>query len=73
MGPRSHASDTLEELVGLDISYHGGSTLNIDESRAAEFEYVEAFRKRQGLRNRKRKNLEEEKTEAVGVEEVETS
>jgi Amt family ammonium transporter len=66
-------SDTLEELVGLDISYHGGSAFNMDESRAAEFEYVEAFRKRQRLRNRKRKNLEEEKTEAVGMEEVETS
>jgi Amt family ammonium transporter len=65
-------SDTLEELVGLDISYHGGSALNIEGGGAAQFEYVEAFRKRQGLQNRKRKmsNSEEDKImEQVGVEE----
>jgi Amt family ammonium transporter len=52
-------ADSLEEMVGLDISYHGSKALDLN---GAQFEYVEAFRKRQGLRNRKRKmsNSEEE-------------
>jgi Amt family ammonium transporter len=46
-------ADSLEELVGLDISYHGGRALNT-ETGERQYEYVEAFRKRQGLRRRNR-------------------
>lgn len=49
-------ADSLEELVGLDISYHGGSAVNTD-SGERQYEYVEAFRKRQGLRKRRRRHL----------------
>jgi Amt family ammonium transporter len=38
-------ADSLEELVGLDISYHGGSALGNDE---VKLEYVEAFNRRKG-------------------------
>jgi hypothetical protein len=62
-------ADSLEEMVGLDISYHGSNnSLDLDGG-AGQFDYVEAFRKRQGLRNRKRNmsNSEEEKVmEQVG-------
>jgi Amt family ammonium transporter len=62
-------ADSLEEMVGLDISYHGiNNSLDLDGG-AGQFDYVEAFRKRQGLRNRTRKmsNSEEEKAmEQVG-------
>lgn len=36
-------ADSLEELVGLDISYHGGQALAGDEVR---LEYIEAFNRR---------------------------
>lgn len=38
-------ADSLEELVGLDISYHGGSGLHNDEVKP---EYIEAFNKKRG-------------------------
>mmetsp|Transcript_45875 Transcript_45875/g.68284 ORF Transcript_45875/g.68284 Transcript_45875/m.68284 type:complete len:520 (-) Transcript_45875:141-1700(-) len=38
-------ADSLEELVGLDISYHGGNVLGNDE---VKLEYVEAFNRRKG-------------------------
>eukprot|EP00591_Stephanopyxis_turris_P000846 CAMPEP_0195515732 /NCGR_PEP_ID=MMETSP0794_2-20130614/6701_1 /TAXON_ID=515487 /ORGANISM="Stephanopyxis turris, Strain CCMP 815" /LENGTH=585 /DNA_ID=CAMNT_0040644205 /DNA_START=127 /DNA_END=1884 /DNA_ORIENTATION=+ len=46
-------ADTLEEMVGLDISYHGGSALAGDVSS----EYVEAMRLRKEFNSsRRRKN-----------------
>jgi hypothetical protein len=38
-------ADSLEELVGLDISYHGGGGLHNDEVKQ---EYVEAFNRKKG-------------------------
>jgi len=38
-------SDSLEELVGLDISYHGGMTNGHDE---VKLEYIEAFNRKRG-------------------------
>jgi hypothetical protein len=47
-------ADSLEELVGLDISYHGGSVLGNDE---VKLEYVEAFnRRRDSRRNNRRQH-----------------
>jgi Amt family ammonium transporter len=48
-------ADSLEELVGLDISYHGRSALNTNEGDR-QYEYVEAFRKRQALRKRHKRH-----------------
>uniref|UniRef100_A0A7S2E6Q1 Ammonium transporter n=1 Tax=Trieres chinensis TaxID=1514140 RepID=A0A7S2E6Q1_TRICV len=44
-------SDALEEIVGLDISYHGGSHHNMNEVKP---EYLEAYRKQRDeqLKNR---------------------
>ena len=39
-------ADSFEELVGLDISYHGGSTDN--EEGDVKEEYIDAFMKRKG-------------------------
>ena len=67
-------ADSLEELVGLDISYHGGRALNT-ETGERQYEYVEAFRKRQGLRRRQRRNLsisEERETETERPTEVDS-
>merc|ERR1712226_1669532 len=36
-------ADSLEELVGLDISYHGGQALAGDD---VKLEYIEAFNRR---------------------------
>ena len=45
-------ADSLEELVGLDISYHGRSTDN--EEGDVKEEYIEAFKKQRGsLRTRR--------------------
>lgn len=65
-------ADSLEELVGLDISYHGGSALNTDTGDR-QYEYVEAFRKRQGLRNRKKRQRQRSHitNEETGTTEVE--
>jgi hypothetical protein len=38
-------ADSLEELVGLDISYHGGMT---DGAEDIKLEYVEAFNRKRG-------------------------
>lgn len=44
-------ADSLEELVGLDISYHGGTDV---KDGSVKKEYVEAFRRHKGsMRNRK--------------------
>lgn len=40
-------ADSLEELVGLDISYHGGSGSGNDD---VKLEYVEAFNRRKGAK-----------------------
>jgi ammonium transporter, Amt family len=45
-------SDSLEELVGLDISYHGGSALGNDE---VKLEYIEAFNRRKGAKMESRR------------------
>jgi ammonium transporter, Amt family len=45
-------ADSLEELVGLDISYHGGSALGNDE---VKLEYVEAFNRRKGEKQASRR------------------
>lgn len=42
-------ADSLEEMVGLDISYHGRSAETTDE---VKLEYVEAFNHQRGLRRR---------------------
>ena len=47
-------ADSLEELVGLDISYHGGSALGNNE---VKLEYVEAFNRRKGAKAESRRNL----------------
>ena len=47
-------ADSLEELVGLDISYHGGSALGNNE---VKLEYVEAFNRRKGARAGSRRTL----------------
>mmetsp|Transcript_768 Transcript_768/g.1129 ORF Transcript_768/g.1129 Transcript_768/m.1129 type:complete len:520 (-) Transcript_768:321-1880(-) len=44
-------SDALEEVVGLDISYHGGSSNNVGEVKS---EYLDAFRKRRDEQIRQR-------------------
>jgi Amt family ammonium transporter len=45
-------ADSLEELVGLDISYHGGTDI---KDGSVKKEYVEAFRRHKGaLRNSRR-------------------
>jgi len=41
-------ADSLEELVGLDISYHGGHAGGNDE---VKLEYVEAFNRRKGAKS----------------------
>ena len=38
-------ADSLEELVGLDISYHGGSASSRD---GVKKEYVEAYKRHKG-------------------------
>lgn len=38
-------SDSLEELVGLDISYHGGSAVNTE---SVPSEYLEAYNRQKG-------------------------
>mmetsp|Transcript_4116 Transcript_4116/g.6025 ORF Transcript_4116/g.6025 Transcript_4116/m.6025 type:complete len:537 (-) Transcript_4116:80-1690(-) len=43
-------ADSLEELVGLDISYHGGSASNSEDVKS---EYMEAFRRQKQLRQRR--------------------
>jgi len=49
-------ADSLEELVGLDISYHGGASGGVDEVKN---EYVQAFNKQRGeLRKRRKQRLE---------------
>ena len=40
-------ADSLEELVGLDISYHGGMT---DGAENVKLEYIEAFNRKRGRR-----------------------
>lgn len=60
-------ADSLEELVGLDISYHGGSALNTD-SNERQYEYVEAFRRRQGLRKRHKRHRSDDTGEIGGTE-----
>ena len=48
-------ADSLEELVGLDISYHGGMGGSTDNSVKKEF--VEAYKRQKGaLRQRRRQN-----------------
>mmetsp|Transcript_35062 Transcript_35062/g.49785 ORF Transcript_35062/g.49785 Transcript_35062/m.49785 type:complete len:531 (-) Transcript_35062:40-1632(-) len=42
-------ADSLEELVGLDISYHGGAIGGNDEVKS---EYIEAYNKRRGKQQR---------------------
>jgi Ammonium Transporter Family len=44
-------SDSLEELVGLDISYHGG---NQYEEEMVQEEIIKAFAEKKGLRRRRR-------------------
>lgn len=45
-------ADSLEELVGLDISYHGG--INASGSASVKKEYVDAYNRHKGsIRNRK--------------------
>jgi len=44
-------SDALEEVVGLDISYHGGGSHNMGEVKS---EYLDAFRKRRDEQIRQR-------------------
>merc|ERR1711865_1320875 len=44
-------SDSLEELVGLDISYHGGGTVGPDgfkNDHGVKKEYVDAYRRHKG-------------------------
>lgn len=53
-------SDALEEVVGLDISYHGGSPNNVNEVKP---EYMEAFRKR---RDEQMKNQREQSLSGFG-------
>lgn len=49
-------ADSLEELVGLDISYHGGADV---KDGSVKKEYVEAFRRHKGsLRNRRHSNTQ---------------
>jgi Amt family ammonium transporter len=44
-------SDSLEELVGLDISYHGGSAVNTEHVRS---EYLEAYNRQKVSIRKKR-------------------
>jgi hypothetical protein len=47
-------ADSLEELVGLDISYHGGMD---SKDGGVKKEYVEAYKRHKGaLRNRRQSN-----------------
>lgn len=47
-------ADSLEELVGLDISYHGGMD---NKDGSVKKEYVEAYKRHKGnLRNRRQSN-----------------
>lgn len=45
-------SDPLEEIVGLDTSYHGGLMLSTGEE-SVNPEYISQFRKQRELRNRR--------------------
>lgn len=40
-------ADALEEIVGLDVSYHGGSYTDSKHDNALKKEYLDMFRKRQ--------------------------
>ena len=44
-------SDALEEIVGLDMSYHGGSNLNMNEVKP---QYIEAYQRRRSEQLRQR-------------------
>ena len=58
-------ADSLEELVGLDISYHGGSGVGNNE---VKLEYVEAFNRRKGAKAGSRRNLEYDNPETSMTE-----
>ena len=47
-------ADSLEELVGLDISYHGGTTGG--EKEGVKKEYVEAYKRHKGTIRSRRHN-----------------
>jgi Amt family ammonium transporter len=49
-------SDSLEELVGLDISYHGGSAINTEQVKA---EYLDVYNKNKSNIRRRGRTLEE--------------
>jgi ammonium transporter, Amt family len=49
-------SDSLEELVGLDISYHGGGTGSKDGG--VKKEYVEAYKRQKSLKSRRSPNYD---------------
>jgi Amt family ammonium transporter len=47
-------ADSLEELVGLDISYHGGMNINNNGGSGVKKEYVQAYNRHKGnLRKRR--------------------
>ncbi|KAG7356912.1 ammonium transporter family-domain containing protein [Nitzschia inconspicua] len=53
-------ADSLEELVGLDISYHGGMD---NKDGSVKKEYVEAYKRHKGaLRNRRHSNTQHSTT-----------
>jgi Amt family ammonium transporter len=50
-------ADSLEELVGLDISYHGGMDM---KDGSVKKEYIEAFKRHKGaIRNRRQNHTQE--------------
>lgn len=60
-------SDPLEEIVGLDTSYHGGLVLSGDDEINPE--YISAYKqKKQGLRRRKGGNVQSDATRDTGYD-----
>jgi ammonium transporter, Amt family len=64
-------SDPLEEIVGLDLSYHGGiPLLNHGGDEAVNPDYISAYKKRQEERSRARMSRYDTRTERSNRDEA---